>query len=82
MQVASALKQQQQNMVIELSNGPAGRWAGGRKKFNPKDPFCHRKTVLHDIKCLMHQMSFSSKTKEAVRHTAAAGASGNWQQGL
>ena len=64
----SAEKQQQQNMVIELSDG--------RKKFNPKDPFCHRKTVLHDIKCLVHQMSFSSETKEAVRQCH------HWQHGL
>ena len=49
-------EKQQQNMVIELSDG--------RKKFNPKDPFCHRKTVLHDIKCLVHQMSFSSEPAE------------------
>ena len=56
-------EKQQQSMVIELSDWHASL----RKKLNPKDPFCHRKTVLHDIKCLVHQMSFSRKT-QADRH--------------
>ena len=58
-------EKQQQSMVIELS--ATGMLASLRKKLNPKDPFCHRKTVLHDIKCLVHQMSFSRKT-QADRH--------------